>query len=363
MKDYAEYVSRAHPDRLGDQIVERLVDIAAERDERAFAQFECALFKDECYLTGRIAAGKGEDPLPPSLVESAVRETFREAGFGKECPPDPESVRIIDRIQRDPLEEEEKEGRPYADDQCVVVGYAEGTGETSYMPLAHYLANYLGRRLEERFRLSPLGPDFKLLAVLEEEGWGKLILSAQERGQSSSRTNLELAYQAVQEALRSLPGGRMDALKELPLSRFFFNRGMPFREGGPYGDNGLSGKKLAVDFYGPGVPLGGGAICGKDFWKPDVAGSFAARREAIRLLKETGAWSVLLKASYCPGERKPVALSCEMMDEFGTKAAIPSERIGPSALDIKKTAERLLSRKARKLDLLKRGYFFDDVNI
>ena len=333
MKEYAEYVSRAHPDRLGDQIVERLVDIAMERDERAFAQFECALFKDECYLTGRIAAGKGEDPLPPSLVESAVRETFREAGFGKECPPDPGSVRLIDRIQRDPLEEEERESRPYADDQCVVVGYAEGTGETSYLPLAHYLANYLGRRLEEKFRLSPLGPDFKLLVMLDEEGWDKLILSAQEREHSSSRTNLELAYKAVQEALRSLPGGRMDALKELPLSRFFFNRGMPFREGGPYGDNGLSGKKLAVDFYGPGVPLGGGAICGKDFWKPDVAG------------------------------RKPVALSCEMMDEFGTKAAIPSERIGPSALDIKKTAERLLSQKARKLDLLKRGYFFDDVNI
>ena len=37
-----------------------------------------------------------------------------------------------------------------------------------------------------------------------------------------------------------------------------------FTCGGTEGDNGLSGKKLAVDFYGPMAPLGGGAMCGKD---------------------------------------------------------------------------------------------------
>ena len=30
--------------------------------------------------------------------------------------------------------------------------------------------------------------------------------------------------------------------------------------GGPEGDNGLSGKKLVIDHYGPGVPIGGGAL-------------------------------------------------------------------------------------------------------
>ena len=34
-----------------------------------------------------------------------------------------------------------------------------------------------------------------------------------------------------------------------------------FTCGGPRGDNGLSGKKLVVDHYGPQVPIGGGALC------------------------------------------------------------------------------------------------------
>ena len=59
-----------------------------------------------------------------------------------------------------------------------------------------------------------------------------------------------------------------------------------FIVGGPKGDNGLSGKKLAVDFYGPEIPIGGGAICGKDPHKVDVAGAFRARELALRLMKE-----------------------------------------------------------------------------
>jgi S-adenosylmethionine synthetase len=41
----------------------------------------------------------------------------------------------------------------------------------------------------------------------------------------------------------------------------------------PICDNGLSGKKLLLDHYGPRVPIGGTALSGKDFWKPDRAGT------------------------------------------------------------------------------------------
>jgi len=44
--------------------------------------------------------------------------------------------------------------------------------------------------------------------------------------------------------------------------------------------NGLSGKKLVVDAYGPRVPIGGGALSGKDFYKVDRAGALLARRLA-----------------------------------------------------------------------------------
>jgi S-adenosylmethionine synthetase len=46
--------------------------------------------------------------------------------------------------------------------------------------------------------------------------------------------------------------------------------------GGPDGD-GLSGKKLVVDAYGPRVSIGGGALSGKDFYKVDRAGALLPR--------------------------------------------------------------------------------------
>jgi len=59
--------------------------------------------------------------------------------------------------------------------------------------------------------------------------------------------------------------------------------------GGPEGDNGLSGKKLVVDHYGPGVPIGGGALCGKDPHKVDRAGALAARQLANKQVEKTEA--------------------------------------------------------------------------
>jgi S-adenosylmethionine synthetase len=47
-------------------------------------------------------------------------------------------------------------------------------------------------------------------------------------------------------------------------NRLVLNGAGEFAIGGPVGDNGLSGKKLVIDHYGPGVPIGGGALCGKD---------------------------------------------------------------------------------------------------
>ena len=42
-----------------------------------------------------------------------------------------------------------------------------------------------------------------------------------------------------------------------------------FEIGGPEGDNGLSGKKLVAQAYGTAVPIGGGAVFGKDPLKVD----------------------------------------------------------------------------------------------
>ena len=49
---------------------------------------------------------------------------------------------------------------------------------------------------------------------------------------------------------------------------------------------GVTGRKLAVDNYGPRVPLGGGAFSGKDATKVDRSAAYMGRRIAVDILEE-----------------------------------------------------------------------------
>ena len=76
-----------------------------------------------------------------------------------------------------------------------------------------------------------------------------------------------------------------------------------FEVGGPEGDNGLSGKKLVMDAYGPRVPIGGGAWSGKDFFKADRAGGLHARRIAKHLVRMGLAKEATVVLAWFPGNR------------------------------------------------------------
>jgi S-adenosylmethionine synthetase len=76
-----------------------------------------------------------------------------------------------------------------------------------------------------------------------------------------------------------------------------------FEVGGPEGDNGLSGKKLVVDAYGPRVPIGGGALSGKDFFKADRAGAVLARRLAKAVVMSGAAPECSATLAITPGDR------------------------------------------------------------
>ena len=75
-----------------------------------------------------------------------------------------------------------------------------------------------------------------------------------------------------------------------------------FAVGGPEGDNGLSGKKLVADVYGPRVPIGGGALSGKDFFKADRGGAIVARRLAKAVVVTGAADACTATLAFFPGE-------------------------------------------------------------
>src|SRR5262249_62255253 len=75
--------------------------------------------------------------------------------------------------------------------------------------------------------------------------------------------------------------------------------------GGPEGDTGLSGKKLVAQAYGTAVPIGGGAVFGKDPRKVDPRGQRMARDMALRLVLSGQAREATVWLAWRPGDVEP----------------------------------------------------------
>lgn len=362
----AEYVSPGHPDRLADAIVESIVDLAVGRDGEALVGVECAVHTDYVFIDGRIAAGKGKCVVSNEEIEDITRQVYREAGYGGIWIHAPEKLKVIQNVCLEPLSDDERAIRNLSDDQNVVTGFACNHPETDYLPPAHFIANYIGRKVDgwRRTVSDKFGPDFKVLVHIEDNGgryeWRRLTISIQHREGVFAAEQHELVLPVMSGALAELEARGLAGISNLPLENFILNGMGDFIVGGPEGDNGLSGKKLAVDFYGPEIPIGGGAICGKDPHKVDVAGAFRARELARRLLKERGGSAVTVRLGWTPGDAAPAFREAESVDSLGLTHPIPASALPPEdwfRIDTIVSEMRLVTlvRRERVLD----GYFLD----
>lgn len=362
----AEYVSPGHPDRLADAIVESIVDLAVGRDSKALVGVECAVHTDHVFIDGRIAARKGKCAVTNEEIEEIARKVYREAGYGGIWIHAPEKLKVIQNVCLEPLSDDERAIRSLSDDQNVVTGFACNHPETDYLPPAHFIANYIGRKVDgwRRTVSDKFGPDFKVLVHIEDNGgryeWRRLTISIQHMEGVFAAEQHELVLPVVSGALAELEARGLAGISNLPLENFILNGMGDFIIGGPEGDNGLSGKKLAVDFYGPEIPIGGGAICGKDPHKVDVAGAFRARELARRLLKERGGSAVTVRLGWTPGDAAPAFREAESIDSLGLTHPMPASALPPEdwfRIDTIVSEMRLaaLARRERVLA----GYFFD----
>ena len=368
----AEYVSPGHPDRLADAIVESIVDLAVGRDNEALVGVECAVHTDHVFIDGRIAAGGPQSSaavrcaVSNEEIEEIARNVYREAGYGGIWIHAPEKLKVIQNVCLEPLSDDERAIRSLSDDQNVVTGYACNHPETDYLPPAHFIANFIGRKVDgwRRTASDKFGPDFKVLVHVDDNGgryeWRRLTLSIQHAPGVFAAEQHELVLPVVSGALAELEARGLAGISNLLLENFILNGMGDFIVGGPEGDNGLSGKKLAVDFYGPEIPIGGGAICGKDPHKVDVAGAFRARELARRLLKERGGSAVTVRLGWTPGDATPAFREAESVDSLGLTHPIPASALPPEdwfSIDSIVADLRLTSlvRRARVLN----GYFFE----
>jgi len=331
----AEYVSRGHPDRLCDAIVNSIVDYVVLKDKDALCGLECAVHTNKVFVDGRIAAGRKRKVINNEKIKTIVKKVYKDAKYGEGCwHPYPEELEIILDICIETLSDLERDLRKYSDDQNVVNGYALNSEETNYFPVAHYVALEIGKELSSRINEKVFGPDFKVLVQLKKDDdnyeWERLTLSVQHCPDYQFEFCYSRLKYAIDRILESLfKNTKLKSLSTIDEAHFYLNGAGDFIKGGPEGDNGLSGKKLCVDFYGPSVPIGGGAIYGKDPHKIDVCGAFRAREIALKLVKEHNYYSVLVNLAWSPGEMSPYIIEAYEIDEFGTRFKIDDGVLPP----------------------------------
>ena len=100
-----------------------------------------------------------------------------------------------------------------------------------------------------------------------------------------------------------------------PTSKLLVNPSGRFVLGGPAADTGLTGRKLAVDQYGPVAHIGGGALSGKDASKVDRSGAYAARWIARNLVAAKLCSQCEISIVYAIGVCHPVGIT---VNTFGT---------------------------------------------
>ena len=331
-REVAEFVLPGHPDKLCDAVVDALVEWNTERDPRGQCGLEAACVFDTVVVTGRMAGENAEatQAVLDGALAATVRDVYRSAGYGIDAAgfrwgPAPEDLRIVAHglVHAGGFDDGERELRHLSDDQAICVGYAVRSPQTNHLPPAHWLARQIGRELY-RLRLARgaghVGPDAKVIV----------------HGGADSRTgafrpslvSISLNHHTASDwlLLRSIAEeATEDACGGLPLPDLVLNGAGMFVCGGPNGDNGLSGKKLVVDAYGPGVPIGGGAWSGKDFLKVDRLGGMAARRIALESLLASTANMAMVTLTYVPGGDRPSRIDLLLDGLPSESLAVPAE--------------------------------------
>lgn len=320
----SESITEGHPDKVCDQISDRILDALLEQDPMSRCACEVTAEPGAVHIMGEITTGAEVN------YEECARQVIRRIGYTKDEYGFTDKCRITCSLHKqsadiamgvdNAMDDEKALG---AGDQGMMFGYA--CNETpSYMPLAIQLANELTRRLTFVRRagiLTYLRPDGKSQVTVEYVD-GKphrieaIVISAQHDPNVSIGQLREDIMDNV--ILPVIPDALWDA-----NTKIYINPTGRFVLGGPAADTGLTGLKIIADTYGGFARHGGGAFSGKDPTKVDRSAAYMARFIAKHIVAAGLADKCEIQLSYAIGVAQPVSI---MVDTFGT-SKIPEDVI------------------------------------
>ena len=308
----AESVRAGHPDKFCDQIADAILDAHLAHDPAARVAVEVFATEGKMIIGGEITSNAQVD------CGEIIAEVINRIGYNmRDLSDDPKGeLKLEVRIHKqspDIAAAVDKKQNIGAGDQGIMVGYA--TDEThECMPLPVMLAHRICRRLDELKPRCPwMGADGKAQVTVAYENdkpvaIAALVISLQ-HGAEIDRKSIK-RFIGKEVLSRVIPSELLKA-----GTKILINPSGSFVFGGPAADTGLTGRKLAVDQYGPVAHIGGGALSGKDATKVDRSGAYAARWVAKNIVAAGMAKRCEVQIAYAIGRSEPVSI---MVDTFGT---------------------------------------------
>jgi len=268
----AECVSPKHPDKMCDQISDAILDHLLKQDPKARVAVETMGGHGKVAIMGEITAHLG---ITPEEIKSIVH---RITGENEEV--------FINLVEQSP-EIAQGVNIDGAGDQGIMVGYA-CTDNDDMIPHELYLARSLCKFIYEKHPY-----DGKTQITLDEDQKITSIVA------SFGKTKAEDLRHLVAEWLG-------DHQLKTDDYTVYCNPAGDWNQCGFEADTGLTGRKIAVDCYGPQIPIGGGAFSGKDCTKVDRSGAYMARKIARDTMIQFQAKECTVKLAYAIGIPHPV---------------------------------------------------------
>ena len=324
----SESVSEGHPDKLCDQISDAVLDACLKDDIESHVACETFASTALVLIGGEITTSTFVD------IQEIARNIAREIGytdtdFGLDC----NSMAVMNMIHSqspdisqgvDGTGLDEYKGQQGAGDQGMMFGFACGeTPELMPAPImfSHSVLRYAAKLRKEK-RIPWLRPDSKTQITVKYEGFkpvkiDTVVLSHQHYPDVEYN---ELKNVLIEQVIKPVlePTGLLAA-----DTKYFINPTGRFVIGGPFGDTGLTGRKIIVDTYGGMGRHGGGAFSGKDPSKVDRSAAYMARYIAKNIVAAKITERCEVQLAYAIGVPFPVSVR---VDTFGT-GSVSEEKI------------------------------------
>ena len=319
----SESVSEGHPDKVSDQIADKILDECLKFDPSSRVACEVFCTTDYVLIGGEITSKAKLN------YDKIARDVIRDIGYTKdEYGFNADTVKIDVKVKEQSPDiaqgvNAKKPEEIGAGDQGIMFGYATNENE-GFMPLPIVIAHKLVRvatNMRKSGEFKGARPDMKSQVTVDYSNEKKPVVTT------------------VLMSIQHDPDIDLDNFKEFVkthimvpvVSSFGLNTDFEvlinptgkFVIGGPAGDTGLTGRKIIVDTYGGAGHHGGGAFSGKDPTKVDRSASYMARYIAKNLVAAGVADKCEIQLAYAIGKSEPVSVH---VDAFGT-AKFSEEKI------------------------------------